>query len=239
VTTQPFKDQIALVTGASRGIGAATAVALARAGAHVVLTGRDARALEAIEEQIHSEGGTATIAPADLAEPDAIARLATAIAQRWGKLDILVINAALLPQLTPVKDIDQASYNRALTVNVLATQALIAAFDPLLRTSADARVIGMTSSVATQPRAYWGAYASTKAAFEVLLDCYGQETRNISNVRVAIVNPARTRTAMRAKAYPGEDPATVKPPEAVAERLVSLLSEPFASGHRETFNENW
>ena len=237
MTSLPFKDQIALVTGASRGIGAATAVALARAGAHVVLTARDARALEEIEEQIHAEGGTATIAPADLAEPDAIARLAAAVGQRWEKLDILVINAALLPQLTPVKDIDQASYNKALTVNVLATQALIAGFDALLRSSADARVIGMTSSVATQPRAYWGAYASTKAAFEVLLDCYAQETRSISNVRVAIVDPARTRTKMRARAYPGEDPASVKPPEVVADRLVSLLAQPFASGHRETVNE--
>ncbi len=237
MTVQPFKDQIALVTGASRGIGAATAIALARAGAHVVLTARDARALEAIEEQIDSEGGTATIAPVDLAEPDAIARLAAAIGQRWERLDILVINAALLPQLTPVKDIDQASYNKALTVNLLASQALIAGFDPLLRSSADARVIGMTSGVATQPRAYWGAYASTKAAFEVLLDCYAQETRNISKVRVAIVNPSRTRTAMRARAYPGEDPATVKPPEVVADRLIALLSEPFASGHKETINE--
>lgn len=237
MTEKPFKDQIALVTGASRGIGAATAIALARAGAHVVLTARDARALEAIEEQIDSEGGTATIAPADLAEPDAIARLAAAIGQRWERLDILVINAALLPQLTPVKDIDQASYNKALTVNLLASQALIAGFDPLLRASADARVIGMTSGVATQPRAYWGAYASTKAAFEVLLDCYAQETRNISKVRVAIVNPARTRTAMRARAYPGEDPASVKPPEVVADRLVALLAEPFTSGHRETVNE--
>ncbi len=237
MTQKPFQDQIALVTGASRGIGAATAIALARAGAHVVLTARDARALEAIEEQIHAEGGTATIAPADLAEPDAIARLAAAIGQRWQKLDILVINAALLPQLTPVRDIDQASYNRALTVNVLATQALIAGFDPLLRSSADARVIGMTSGVATAPRAYWAAYASTKAAFEVLLDCYAQETRNISKIRVAIINPARTRTKMREKAYPGEDPATVKPPEVVADKLVALLSQPFATGHRETFND--
>ena len=237
MTDQPFQGEVALVTGASRGIGAATALALARAGAHVVLTARDARSLEAIEEQIHEAGGTATIAPADLAEPDAIARLAMAIAQRWEKLDIMVINAAVLPQLTPVKDIDPKEYNRALTVNVLATQALIAAFDPLLRMSGDARVVGMTSGVATQPRAYWSAYASTKAAFEVLLDCYAQETHNISKVRVAIVNPGRTRTAMRARAYPGEDPVTVKPPEAVADRVVELLGEPFASGHRESINQ--
>ena len=228
--------QLALVTGASRGIGAATAEALARAGAHVILTARDAKALEEVEERIHQAGGQATIAPMDLAEPDAIARLATAVAQRWGKLDVMVINAAVLPELTSVPDISQKAFGEAITINVLATQALISAFDPLLRKSADARVIGLTTTVATAPRAFWGAYAASKAAFEVLLDCYAQEVRNISKVRVAIVNPGATRTAMRAKAYPGEAPASVKPPEVVAERLVNLLGEQFASPHRESVN---
>ncbi|MEP7222817.1 MAG: SDR family NAD(P)-dependent oxidoreductase [Novosphingobium sp.] len=231
-----FAGQLALVTGASRGIGAATAEALAAAGAHVILTGRDIKALEAVEERIFAAGGHATIAPVDLTETDGIARLATAIAGRWQALDILVLNAAILPQLSAVTDIDQAAFNKALTVNLLATQALLAAFDTMLRRSADARVIGMTSSVATQPRAFWGAYAASKAAFEVLLDCYAQELRNISKVRVAIVNPGATRTAMRARAYPGEDPASVKPPEMVAERVVSLLGEQFATGTRETVN---
>jgi NAD(P)-dependent dehydrogenase (short-subunit alcohol dehydrogenase family) len=234
---KPFAGQLALVTGASRGIGAATAEALAAAGAHVILTGRDTKALEAVEERIFAAGGAATIAPLDLTESDAIARLATAIAGRWQALDILVINAAILPQLTSVADIDQASFNTALTTNVLATQALIAQFDPLLRKSADGRVVGLTSTVVAAPRAYWGAYAASKAAFEVLLDCYAQETRNISKVRVAIVNPGATRTAMRAKAYPGEDPASVKAPEAVAERLARLLGEQFASPHRESVNQ--
>lgn len=233
---KPYAGQIALVTGASKGIGAATAEALAAAGAHVILTARDGKALEAIEERIFAAGGSATIAPVDLAEPDGIARLAAAIRGRWDKLDILVINAALCPQLTGVVDIDQKSWNKALTVNVLATQSLIAHFDSLLRKSADARVVGMTSTVATAPRAYWGAYASTKAAFEVLLDCYAQEVRNVTSIRVAILNPGATRTAMRARAYPGEDPASVKPPEAVATRVVALLGEQFASPHRETVN---
>jgi len=232
----PFAGQIALVTGASRGIGAATAEALAAAGAHVILTGRDTKALEAVEERIFAAGGSATIAPVDLIEPDGIARLATAIRGRWDKLDILVINAGLLPQLSSVTDIDQASWNKALTVNLLATQALLAQFDSMLRRSEDPRVIGMTSSVATMPRAYWGAYASTKAAFEVLLDCYAQEVRNVSKIRVAILNPGATRTAMRARAYPGEDPASVKPPEAVAAHVVSLLGERFASPHRDSVN---
>lgn len=233
---KPFAGQVALVTGSSKGIGAATAEALAAAGAHVILTGRDTKALEAIEERIFANGGSATIAPVDLAEPDGIARLATAIRSRWSALDILVINAALLPQLSSVTDIDQPSLNKAITVNVLATQSLLAHFDPLLRKSADGRVIGLTTSVATSPRAYWGAYAATKAAFEVLLDCYAQEVGNISKIRVAIVNPGATRTAMRARAYPGEDPASVKPPEVVADRIVALLGEQFASPHRESVN---
>jgi len=232
-----FTGQTALVTGASRGIGAATAIALARKGAHVVLTARDAKALEAVEQQIHDAGGQATIAPLDLAEPDAIARLATAMATRWPSLDMLLINAAILPQLSSVADISPTEFSKALTVNVLATQALLAAFDKPLRASKNARVIGISSSVGPKPRAYWGAYGSTKAAFENLLECYAQETARISNVRVAIVNPGATRTAMRARAYPGEDPASVKPPEAVAERLVSLFGEQFASGHRESVNQ--
>lgn len=231
-----FTGQVALVTGASRGIGAATARALAAAGAHVILTARGAKALETVEEEIFAAGGSATIAPMDLAEPDAIARLAASIGGRWPALDILIINAAILPQLTSVADIDQQAFSQALTVNVLASQALIARFDPLLRKSTDARVIGLTSTVAEHPRAYWGAYAASKAACDVLLECYAQEVGSISKIRVAIVNPGATRTAMRARAYPGEDPASVKAPEVVAERIVSLLGERFASPHHETVN---
>ena len=235
---RPFAGQLALVTGASHGIGAATAVALGATGAHVVLTGRDTKALESIEEAIDAAGGHATIAPIDLTEPDAIARLAVAVSGRWQALDMLVLSAAVLPQLTSVVDIEPNSFTKALTTNVLATQTLLACFHPLLRKSANARVIGLTSGVAATPRAYWGAYAASKAAFEVLLDCYAQETAAISKVRVAIVNPSATRTKMRASAYPGEDPASVKPPEAVAQRLVALLGEPFASPYRESLKVN-
>lgn len=235
---KPFAGQLALVTGASRGIGAATAQALAAAGAHVILTARTAKDLEAIEDAIHEAGGSATIAPLDLAEPDAIARLATAISNRWDKLDIMVLNAALLPQLGPVAQIDPKALSKTFTVNVLANQALIAAFDPLLRRSDDARIIGLTSTVAADPRAYWGAYAASKAAFEMLLDCYAKEVQRISRIRVAVVNPGATRTAMRAIAFPGEDPLSLKPPEDVAERLVALLQEPFATGHRERLAAN-
>jgi len=229
----PLGGRIAYVTGSSRGIGAATAKALAAAGAHVLISGRTVADLEAVEDSIHEAGGTATIAPFDLTEGDAIARLATAVAERWGKLDILVLNAAMLPALSPVTQIDQKEFNRALTLNVLATQTLLAAFDPLLKRSDAAHVVGVTSSVGSAPRAYWGAYGASKAAFEVLLDCYGQEVEKISSTRVAIVDPGATRTLMRARAYPGEDPQSVKAPEVVADRILSLLREGFSTGHRE------
>ena len=233
----PLEGRLALVTGASKGIGAATAKALAAAGAHVVLTGRDVRALEAIEDEIHDAGGASTIAPVDLTEADGIARLATAIAGRWDKLDILVLSAAYLPTLTPVTQIDPKQFGTAITVNLIATQAMLAAFDPLLKRSGHGRVIGLTSSVGAQPRAYWSAYGSTKAAFESLLESYAAEVEKIGNVRVAIVDPGATRTAMRAKAYPGEGPKTVKELSRACERLGALLSDDFETGHRERVPE--
>ncbi|AKM06673.1 SDR family NAD(P)-dependent oxidoreductase [Pelagerythrobacter marensis] len=230
---KPLEGRVALVTGASRGIGAATAIALADQGAHVILTGREVRALEGVEDAIHGAGGNATIAPLDLSEQDGIARLATAIAGRWDKLDILVISAAYLPTLTPVTQIDPKQFAQAVTTNLLATQALIAAFDPLLKRSGQARVIGLTSSVGSEPRAFWAGYGSTKAAFESLLDSYAEEVRKLGDIRVAIVDPGATRTAMRAKAYPGEDPATVKEPAVVGERIAALVGEDFPTRHRE------
>ena len=230
---QPLANRLALVTGASKGIGAATARALAAAGAHVVLTGRDVPALEAVEDAIHAVGGASTIAPVDLAESDGLARLASAIAGRWDKLDYLVISAAYLPALTPVTQIDGKQLSQALPVNFLATQALLANFDPLLKRAEAGRVIGLTSSVGASPRAYWSAYGATKAAFDNLLESYAQEVEKISKVRVALVDPGATRTAMRAKAYPGEDPQSVKDPATVADRLVELLVNDFTGFHRE------
>jgi NAD(P)-dependent dehydrogenase (short-subunit alcohol dehydrogenase family) len=232
-TAGPLEGRVALVTGASRGIGAATAKALAAAGAHVVITARKAQDLEAVEEAIHAAGGTATIAPMDLTESDSIARLAVALAERWDRLDILVINAAMLPSLTPVTQIEPKAFNQALTLNVLVTQALLAAFDPLLKRSTQGRVVGLTSSVGAEPRAYWGAYGASKAAFDNLLASYAQEVERISDTRVAIVDPGATRTQMRARAFPGEDPQTVKLPETVADRIVGLLAEDFVTLHRE------
>jgi len=232
VSEKPLEGRIALVTGASRGIGAATAKALAAAGAHVVLTARKAKDLEAVEEAIHEAGGTATIAPMDLTENDSIARLATAVHERWDKLDILVINAAMLPSLTPVTQIDARSFNQALTLNLLATQVLLASFDPLLKRSDKGRVIGLTSSVGAEPRAYWGAYGATKAAFDTLLKAYALEVEQLSETRVAILDPGATRTKMRASAYPGEDPRTVKAPESVGDKVLELLTQDFVTGSR-------
>jgi len=228
-----LEGRLALVTGASRGIGAATALALAKAGAHVVLTARTSGALEDVEEHIHQAGGTATIAPLDLAENDGIARLATALGQRWDALDIMVLNAALLTSLGAVAAIDPKDLAKTLTLNVSAQVALIGAFDPMLRRSTAGRVIGITSGVARSPRAYWGEYAASKAAFEMLLQCYGAEVANISKVRVAIVDPGATRTKMRARAYPGEDPASVKDPMIVGERIAALAAGDFETGHFE------
>ena len=227
-----FEGQLALVTGASRGIGAATALALAREGAHVVITARSAEGLEKIEEQIHLAGGNATIAPLDLTDGDSIGRLATAIAGRWEGLDILVLNAAMLGSLGPVPTIDGKEFNKILTLNLVAQQALIAGFDPMLRKSDNARLLAMTSSVGRKPRAFWGAYGASKAALETLVLSYGEEMRNLGKVRTAIVDPGRTRTDMRARAYPGEDPASVKLPSVVADRLVEILASDFATGER-------
>jgi len=230
---KPLAGRIALVTGASRGIGAATAQVLAAQGAHVVLTARKVKDLEGVEEAIHDAGGSATIAPMDLVESESIARLSAAVTERWNRLDIMVISAAMLPNLTPVTQIDRKQFNEAITLNLLATQALLASFDPLLKRSPAGRIIGLTSSVGTDARPFWGAYGATKAAFESLLLSYAQENARISNTRVAILDPGATRTVMRARAYPGEDPASVKPPEVVAQRIAAMLVEDFENLHRE------
>jgi len=230
--TQAFEGKLALVTGASRGIGAAIAEALAREGAHVILTARTAGGLEEVEGRIHEQGGSATIAPLDLTDGDSIARLGAAVRDRWGTLDLLVLNAAMLGTLTPVAQIDGKEFNRLLTLNLLAQQAMIATFDSMLRNSSAGRLIALTSKVGAHPRAFWGAYGASKAALDCLVASYGEEVRNLAPLKVAIVDPGATATAMRARAYPGEDPATVKPPGAVADAIVALLKSDFETGYR-------
>ena len=230
--SKPFANKLALVTGASRGIGAATAEALAAAGAHAILVAGTASALEEVEERIHEAGGSATIAPLDLTDGESIGKLAGAIAERWEKLDILVLSAAMLGSLTPVQDIDPKEYSRLLSLNLLANQALIAAFDPLLRKAEQAEIVALTSSVGAEPRAFWGAYGSSKAALETLLGAYADETAFTKRMRVHIVDPGATRTRMRALAFPGEEPESLKPPEAVAGAIVARLGADVPTGER-------
>ena len=230
--SKPFAGKLALVTGASRGIGAATAEALAAAGAHVILVARTASALEQVEERIHAAGGTATIAPLDLTDGESIGKLAVAIAERWQKLEVLVLNAAMLGSLTPVQDIDPKEYSRLLSLNLLANQALIAAFDRPLRQAEQADVVVLTSSVGAEPRAFWGAYGSSKAALETLLTSYADETAHTGTLRVHIVDPGATRTRMRALAFPGEEPESLKPPEIVAAAIIKRITADVKSGEK-------
>ena len=230
--SKPFAGKLALVTGASRGIGAATAEALAAAGAHVILVARTAKSLEEIEGRIHDAGGSATIAPLDLTEGDSIAKLAAAVGERWDALDILVLNAAMLGSLTPVEHIDPKEYAKLLATNLLAPQALIAAFDPMLRRAEQADVIALTSSVGSEPRAFWGAYGSSKAALETLVLAYADETAHVGKIRVQIVDPGATRTRMRQLAFPGEEPESLKPPETVANAIVDRLVTGGSTGER-------
>jgi NAD(P)-dependent dehydrogenase (short-subunit alcohol dehydrogenase family) len=232
MTDLPLSGKLALVTGTSRGIGAETAKALGAAGAHVILTARTTGALEEVEEAIHAAGGSATIAPLDLTDGESIGRLAGAVSGRWQALDYLVLNAATLGSLASVPAIDAKEFARLLTLNIGAQQAIIAAFDPMLRASKDARVVAVTSSVGANPRAYWGAYGASKAALDILVGCYGEEMKNISAIRTHIVDPGATRTAMRARAFPGEDPATVKGPDVVAKAILDLVTSDAPSGHR-------
>jgi NAD(P)-dependent dehydrogenase (short-subunit alcohol dehydrogenase family) len=227
-----LQGQVALVTGASRGIGAATAEALGREGAHVVLTARTAGGLEEVEDRIHRAGGSATIAPLDLAESESIGRLAAAMSERWQALDILVLNAAMLGSLSPVPHIDSKELGKLLTLNLLAPQALVAAFDGMLRKSERGRVLAVTSSVGRTPRAFWGGYGASKAALETLVLAYADEMRNFPSPRVAIVDPGATATDMRQEAFPGEDRSKLKPPSAVADAILDLLRKDFETGHR-------
>lgn len=230
--TKPFTGKLALVTGASRGIGAATAEALAAEGAHVILVARTAQSLEQVEDRIHEAGGTATIAPMDISDRDNIAKLAEAIGGRWGSLDLLVLNAAMLGSLSPVEHLDAKELERVFKINVLANQALIAAFDPMLRRADKADVVGVTSSVGSQPRAFWGGYGASKAAFENLLLSYADETAHAGRIKVHLVDPGATRTRMRQLAFPGEEPSSLKPPETVATAIVQRLTSDAATGER-------
>ena len=218
---RPLAERIALVTGASRGIGYAAALALAAAGAHVVAVARTVGGLEELDDAIRAGGGSATLVPLEVRDYEGIDRLALALHERYRRLDILIGNAGVLGHLSPLGHVEPKHWDEALAVNVTANWRLIRAFDPLLTASDAGRVVFLTSGVARTPRAYWGPYAVSKAALEALARTYAAETAN-TNVRVNLFNPGATRTRMRASAMPGEDPLTTETPDRIAAKIVEM-----------------
>ena len=219
--SKPLSDRIALVTGASRGIGAALALQLAQAGAHVIAAARTVGGLEELDDKIKAGGGTATLVPLDMKDSDGIARLALALNERYGKLDVLVGNAGLLTTPSPLGHTDPKDWNNVVAVNVTANWRLIRAFDPLLNASDSGRAVFMTSGLAWMARAYFGAYAASKAALNEMVRTYAAECDN-TNVRANLFSPGQTRTRMMGIAFPGIDPQTLPTPEIVAEKIVPL-----------------
>lgn len=220
----PLKDRIALVVGASRGIGYESALALAKAGAHVIATARTQGGLEELDDAIFAATGKhATLIPFDLVDGGAIDRLGGAIFERFGRLDIWVQAAATMGAegLTPVSHADPRGFAKVEKTNFTAVYRLIRSLEPLLKASDAGRVIHVTTSVASAPKAFWGAYAATKAGAEALMKCWADEIESMP-IRVSIVDPGRMRTQLRAQAYPGEDPETVTPPSAIGPLVVEL-----------------
>jgi len=221
LTARRLTDRIALITGASRGIGRAVAEKFALEGAHVLLLARNRKALERVDDAIRGAGGTASIIPLELSDGKSIDALGPTLYERFGRLDVLVGNAAILGRLSPLTHIPAEHWDRSFALNVTANWRLIRTLDPLLRRSDAGRVIFVTSGVAHSARAYWAPYSVTKAALEALAKTYANETSD-SPIKVNLIDPGATATRMRAEAYPGEDQATLRTPDEVAESFVAL-----------------
>jgi NAD(P)-dependent dehydrogenase (short-subunit alcohol dehydrogenase family) len=219
--------KLALVTGASRGIGRAAALALAKAGAHVILVARTVGGLEEADDEIQKIGGTATLVPMNLRDVEAIDRLGASIFERWGKLDAFLGNAGVLGQLTPLAHLEPKTFQEVMEVNVTANWRLLRSLDPLLRQSDAGRVLFVTSGAARKHTAYWGAYSASKAALESLALTYAAECET-TKIKVNLINPGPMRTAMRKKAMPGEDPSTLPSPDEMTPKIVEMLSPTFA-----------
>jgi NAD(P)-dependent dehydrogenase (short-subunit alcohol dehydrogenase family) len=231
---QRLAGRLALVTGATRGIGRAVALAYAREGAHLILVGRTTGALEEVDDEIRALGGSATLLALDLKRHDKIDALGPTIYQRWHKLDIVVGNAGILGPLSPLGHVTVEDWSQVLDINLTANWRLIRTLDPLLRQSDAGRAIFVSSGAAANPRAYWGPYAVSKAGLEALVKTYAHEVENTA-VRVNLVNPGPTATRMRAKAFPGEDPATLKAPEDITPTFVRL-AEPSCTDNGRLFD---
>jgi len=218
---KPLADRIALVTGASRGIGAALALHLADAGAHVVAVARTVGGLEELDDKIKAAGGTATLVPLDVKDSDGIARLALALNERYGRLDVLIGNAGVLPTASPLGHVEPKDWDNVMAVNVRANWQLIRCMDPLLQRAPAGRAVFLTSGVAHYGRAYWGPYAASKAALDALVRAYAAECET-TNVRANLFAPGPTRTRMYLSAFPGVDRETLSTPEKVAKAIVPL-----------------
>jgi len=222
MTTKPFSGRIACVTGASRGIGRATALALAAGGAQIVAVARTQGGLESLDDAIQKDGGLpATLVPLDIRDGDGLDRLGHAIHERWGRLDVLVANGAILGPISPLGHVVPKEWDQIVAVNLTAQWRLIRSFDPLLQASEAGRAVFVTSGAATKCRPFWGPYSTTKAALDALARTYAAETESTA-IRVNLFNPGPIRTTMRAQAMPGEDPQTLDPPEAPAEAIVAM-----------------
>ena len=220
--TVNLNGRLALVTGASRGIGYFTALALAKAGAHVIACARTVGGLEELDDAIQAAGGSATLVPFDLADMGAIDKLGGSIFERWGKLDILVADAGVLGTISPIGHVEAKVFEKVMTVNVTATWRLIRSVEPLLLKSDAGRALILSSSAAHKCKPFWGPYSASKAAVEALARTWAGETQR-TPLRILSVDPGGTRTAMRAQAIPGEDPMTVPHPSEVAEALLPLV----------------
>ena len=220
---KPLKDRLALVTGASRGIGRAVAMALAEQGAHVIATARTVGGLEELDDEIRAKGGKATLLELDLRNGERVDQLGPTLYQRWGKLDILIGSAGILGPLSPLHHVTEDAWNAVIAINLSANWRLIRTLDPLLKLSEAGRVVFVTSGEADAKNAYWGPYAVSKAGLDALVKTYAQELAE-SSVRANLVDPGAVRTLMRAKAFPGEDPDTLPAPEELAPLFLELVS---------------
>lgn len=221
MTDKRFQGRIALVTGATRGIGRAMALQLAREGAHVIAVGRTLGALEELDDTIKASGGAATLVKLDLSKGAEVDALGPSVFARWGKLDVLVASAGVLGSLTPMSHISDADWSEVMDTNLSANWRLIRTLDPVLRKSDAGRAVFLTSGIVKNPRAYWTAYTVSKAGLEALVKCYADEIAN-TTVRANIADPGATRTGMRAKAMPGEDPMTLPTPEEQGALILDL-----------------
>ncbi|EFH34359.1 SDR family NAD(P)-dependent oxidoreductase [Brucella abortus] len=216
-----LRGRLALVTGASRGIGYFLSLELAKRGAHVIAVARTVGGLEELDDEIRKLGSSATLVPLDITDMEALDRLGGTIHERWGKLDILVANAGILGTISPIGHVEAKTFEKVMNINVTSVWRLIRSVDPLLRASDTGRAIMLSSGVAHSCRAFWGPYAASKAAVEVMARCWAEETKKMK-LKINSVNPGATRTAMRAQAMPGEDPETLPTPQSVAEKIVKL-----------------